>query len=227
MTFELLILDCDGVLVDSETIAHGIIVEMLGEAGVTMQMDAAFARFLGQSTAQCIGIVTQLLGKEVSAGFMNEYRRRARLAFQSRLRAVPGIEAALDRIHLPYCVASSGEPEKMRITLGITGLWPRFEGRLTSVTEVANPKPAPDVYLLAASKFGVAPSNCVVVEDSPTGVAAAVAAGMTVFGYSALTPANRLLGAGAHRVFDTMSLLPSLIDAGRLVAPQLEGMQPR
>lgn len=211
MTFELLILDCDGVLVDSETISHEIIVEMLGEAGVPMEIDAAFGRFLGKSTTQCISIVTELLGKEVSADFMNDYRRRTRLAFQSRLRAVPGIEAALDQIRLPYCVASSGEPEKMRATLGITGLLPRFEGRLTSVTEVANPKPAPDVYLLAASKFGVAPSNCVVVEDSPTGVAAGVAAGMTVLGYSALTPANNLLAAGAHRAFDAMSVLPSLI----------------
>lgn len=213
MTFELLILDCDGVLVDSETIAHEIIVEMLGEAGVTLQIDAAFDRFLGQSTAHCVNTLAELLGKAVPAAFMDDYRGRIQLAFQSRLRAVPGIEAALDQIRLPYCVASSGEPEKMRTTLGITGLLPRFEGRLTSVAEVANPKPAPDVYLLAASKFGVAPSNCVVVEDSPTGVAAAVAAGMTVLGYSALTPANRLLEAGAHRVFNTMSLLPSLIEA--------------
>lgn len=212
MTFELLILDCDGVLVDSETISHEIIVELLGEAGVTMDIDAAFGRFLGKSTTQCISIITELLGKDVSVTFMNNYRRRAQLAFQSRLRAIPGIEAALDQIRMPYCVASSGEPEKMRATLGITGLWPRFEGRLTSVTEVANPKPAPDVYLLAASKFAVAPSNCVVVEDSPTGVAAAVAAGMTVLGFAAQTPANRLLDAGAHRVFDAMSLLPALIE---------------
>lgn len=214
MTFELLILDCDGVLVDSETISHEIIVEMLGEAGVAMELGAAFNRFLGKSTAQCVSIVAELLGKEVPANFMEEHRRRTRLAFQSRLRAVPGIEAALDQIRLPYCVASSGEPDKMRATLGLTGLWPRFEGKLTSVTEVAHPKPAPDVYLLAASKFGIAPSNCVVVEDSPTGVTAGVAAGMTVLGYSALTSANHLLDAGAHRVFDTMSLLPSLVGDG-------------
>src|SRR5690606_23654356 len=124
----------------------------------------------------------------------------------------------LDRITLPRCVASSGDHEKMRFTLGITGLWSRFEGRIFSVTEVKNPKPAPDVFLYAASRCGVAPADCAVVEDTPTGVAAAVAAGMTVLGYSALTPAHRLLAAGAHHVFDRMSDLPGLLKAPQAVA---------
>ncbi|HEY4365796.1 MAG TPA: HAD family hydrolase [Steroidobacteraceae bacterium] len=212
MPFELLILDCDGVLVDTERISHQVIVDLLAEANVSMSFDAAFERFLGKSTAQCIPLVAALLGADVSEQFMRDYRQRTRLAFQTELRAIPGIEAALDAIRLPYCVASSGELEKMRTTLGLTGLLPRFEGKLTSVTEVAHPKPAPDVYLLAASKFGVAPERCIVVEDSPTGVAAGVAAGMTVFGYSGLTAGAQLLDAGAHRVFNAMSLLPGMID---------------
>lgn len=101
----------------------------------------------------------------------------------------------------------------MRVTLGMTGLWSRsrFEGKLFSVTDVKNPKPAPDVFLYAAERSGVEPHACVVVEDSPTGVMAAVAAGMTVLGYAALTPAHRLRAAGAHRVFDRMHDLPSLL----------------
>jgi HAD superfamily hydrolase (TIGR01509 family) len=212
MSFELLILDCDGVLVDSERLSHQVIVEMLCEAGVKLSLEEAFERFLGKSTAQCIDIVAGLLGHAVAASFMADYRHRVRQAFEADLHAVPGVAAALDQVRLPYCVASSGELEKMRLTLGITGLLPRFEGKLTSVTEVARPKPAPDVYLLAAAKSGVAPPQCVVVEDSPTGVAAGVAAGMTVLGYSALTPARLLLEAGAHRVFDSMALLPALIE---------------
>jgi HAD superfamily hydrolase (TIGR01509 family) len=212
MSFELLILDCDGVLVDSERLSHQVIVELLGEAGVKLSLEEAFELFLGKSTAQSIDIVASLLNHAVAASFMEDYRNRVRQAFKTSLHAVPGIEAALDQIRLPYCVASSGELEKMRLTLGITGLLSRFEGKLTSVTEVARPKPAPDVYLLAAAKSGVAPPRCVVVEDSPTGVAAGVAAGMTVLGYSALTPATLLLEAGAHRAFATMAVLPALIE---------------
>jgi beta-phosphoglucomutase-like phosphatase (HAD superfamily) len=99
----------------------------------------------------------------------------------------------------------------MRTTLGVTGLWPRFAGRLFSVTEVPRGKPFPDVFLLAATRFGVPPSACVVVEDTPTGVRAGVAAGMTVVGYAALTPAHRLLTAGAHVTFTHMHELPALL----------------
>ncbi len=101
----------------------------------------------------------------------------------------------------------------MRTTLGITGLWPRFEGRLFSVTEVPRGKPFPDVFLLAAERFGVAPAACVVIEDTPVGVTAGVAAGMRVFGYSASTPQLRLADAGAHVIFDDMRKLPLLLDA--------------
>jgi HAD superfamily hydrolase (TIGR01509 family) len=132
----------------------------------------------------------------------------------SKLTAVPGIEAALDEIRLPYCVASSGDHDKMRTTLGITKLLPRFDGKLYSVTEVAKGKPHPDVFLYAAEKHGAQPSFCVVIEDTPTGVMAGIAAGMTVYGYAALTPAYRLLEAGAHGTFTDMALLPSLIERG-------------
>ena len=107
----------------------------------------------------------------------------------------------------------------MRTTLGITGLLPRFEGKLFSVTEVARGKPAPDVFLHAARRCGIAPAACLVIEDSPVGATGAVAAGMTVFGYAALTPETRLRAAGCNQTFNDMSMLPALVAAGRATHP--------
>jgi len=210
--FKLLILDCDGVLVDSERITNTVFAAMLNELGMAVTLDDMFEQFVGHSMPQCLEKVGALLGAAPPADFVAEYRRRCDAALGAELVAVPGIESALDRIRLPCCVASSGDHDKMRTTLGITGLLARFEGRLFSVTEVAAPKPAPDVFLYAAARCGVTPADCVVVEDTPTGVRAAVAAGMTVFGYAALTPAQRLRDAGAHRLFTQMEMLPELLD---------------
>jgi HAD superfamily hydrolase (TIGR01509 family) len=216
--YKLVIFDCDGVLVDSERITNQVFVEMLNELGLPLTLDDMFEQFVGHSMGQCLDKITNLLGRRPPDDFLPTYRARTRVALESNLVAVPGMEDALDSITLPHCVASSGDHEKMRSTLGITGLWSRFEGKIFSVTEVKNPKPAPDVFLYAASQCGVSPADCVVVEDTPTGVAAAVAAGMTALGYSALTPAHRLLAAGAHRVFDRMSDLPGLLETPRAVA---------
>ena len=112
---------------------------------------------------------------------------------------------------IPYCIASSGDHAKMRITLGTTGLMPFFEGRLFSATEVPNGKPAPDVFLHAAERMGAAPARTVVIEDSVNGVLAGCAAGMTVFGFAGLTPGAKLRAAGAVRVFEDMSELPGLL----------------
>ena len=127
---------------------------------------------------------------------------------------MPGIELvldALDAARVPFCVASSGDHEKMNTTLGITGLLPRFAGRIFSVTQVARGKPAPDVYLFAARQLGAEPAACVVVEDTPPGVQAGVAAGMTVFGFCAHTPEQKLTAAGAHRTFGDMQRLVAML----------------
>lgn len=213
-SYQLVIFDCDGVLVDSERITNTVFAEMLNELGLAVTLADMFEQFVGLSMAQCLERVAQMLGRPAPSDFEAAYRVRTRVALQHRLLPVAGIEAALDAISLPYCVASSGDHDKMRTTLGITGLWARFEGKLFSVTEVANPKPAPDVFLHAAQRFSVAPARCVVIEDTPTGVAAGVAAGMTVFGYAALTPPHRLRAAGAHHLFDDMRALPGLLAAG-------------
>lgn len=212
--FELVIFDCDGVLVDSERISNQVFADMLVELCFPATLDYMFEHFMGHSMSYCMDLVGNLLGRLPPADFVDQYRTRVKVAFQTALQPVHGIEAALDHIKVPFCVASSGDHDKMRTTLGITGLLPRFDGKLFSVTEVARSKPWPDVFLHVARMHGVAPKACVVIEDSPTGVRAAVAAGMTVIGYAAMTPPARLLGAGAHQVFGSMTELGALIDAG-------------
>ena len=212
--YQLVIFDCDGVLVDSERITNRVFADMLGELGLAFTLEGMFERFIGRSMAQCLDEIAVLLGRPPPADFTTTYRARTKRALETQLRPVPGIEEALAQITIPWCVASNGAHDKMRLTLGLTGLLPHFEGKLFSVTEVARPKPAPDVFLHAASRSGVAPGDCVVVEDTPTGVEAAVAAGMVVLGYAGLTPAHRLRAAGAHYLFDRMADLPRLLSSG-------------
>jgi HAD superfamily hydrolase (TIGR01509 family) len=210
--FKLVIFDCDGVLVDSERITNQVLVDMLGELGFALSLDEAIENFVGRSLGQCLDTIAVLLGTAPPDHFAATFHSRTTAALEANILAVPGVRDALDAIAVPCCVASSGDHEKMRITLGATGLLSRFAGRIFSVTEVTHPKPAPDIFLHAASRCGVSPAQCVVVEDTPTGVAAGVAAGMTVLGYCALTPDHRLSAAGAHQVFDYMGDLPGLLE---------------
>ena len=211
--FRLVIFDCDGVLVDSEVITGRVFAAMLNELGIPVSLDDMFEKFVGRSTSQCLEIVEKLLGRRVPEQFVDEYQRRTVAALKLELKAVPGIEATLDSIGIPYCVASSGTHAKMQVTLGVTGLLPRFRGKIFSVMDVARSKPFPDVFLHAAAVSGVAATACAVIEDTPTGVTAGVAAGMTVFGYCALMPPHRLREAGAHCTFSNMSELPGLLAA--------------
>lgn len=209
--FDLIIFDCDGVLVDSELITNRIFAGMLNEMGIPVTLDDMFEQFVGRSMPQCLELTAGLLGRPVPDDFLPEFQTRAAAALESELKAVPGIEEVLASMGIPYCVASSGTHEKMHTTLGVTGLLPKFQGKMYSVTEVANSKPAPDVFLYAARQSGVDASACAVIEDTPTGVRAGAAAGMTVFGYCALTPQQRLIAAGAHYTFECMRDLPELI----------------
>jgi HAD superfamily hydrolase (TIGR01509 family) len=211
---QLVIFDCDGVLVDSEPITNAVFAQMLAQLGIALTLPDMYERFVGQSTAHCCELIAGMRGRPVPDGFVAEYRARSDAALAAQLQTVAGIEAtldALDCLGAPYCVASNGTHEKMRTTLGVTGLMGRFEGRLFGITDVAHGKPAPDLFLLAAASYGVPPRNCVVIEDTPTGVAAGVAAGMPVYGYCALTPKHRLVEAGAQVTFADMRRLPELL----------------
>jgi HAD superfamily hydrolase (TIGR01509 family) len=153
------------------------------------------------------------LGRPLPPAFEASFWERAEVALRAELRPVPGIHEALERIPTPTCVASSGRIDKMRVTLGVTGLLRRFEGRIFSAADVPRAKPWPDLFLHAAERMGAAPTTCVVVEDSPRGVEAGVAAGMRVLGYAARTDASELAGAGAE-IFSDMRLLPQLLSPG-------------
>jgi len=209
----LVIFDCDGVLVDSELITNRVFAQMLNELGIAVTLEDMFERFVGRSMPQCLEMVTKLLGRPVPQQFPGQFQTRSVAALTLELKAVPEIEMVLAAMRIPYCVASSGTHEKMQTTLGLTGLLPQFRGKMYSVTQVARSKPFPDVFLYAASQQGVVPAQCAVIEDTPTGVRAGVAAGMTVFGYCALTPKQRLIEAGAHHTFERMRDLPALISA--------------
>ncbi len=209
--FDLVIFDCDGVLVDSERLTNTVFAGMLNELGLSLTLEDMFDKFVGNSMSKCLELVQEMLGRSAPEDFVPQYRALSRVALESDLKPVAGIEDALRGIHIPYCVASSGDNDKMRMTLGITGLLPQFEGRLFSVTEVARGKPYPDVFLYAAERMGAEPHRCVVVEDTPIGVTAGVAAGMKVLGYAGMMSAERLKDAGASEVFTDMRLLPELI----------------
>jgi HAD superfamily hydrolase (TIGR01509 family) len=213
--FGLVIFDCDGVLVDSELITNRVFARMLNELGIAVTLEDMFEKFVGRSMPQCLELITKMLGRPVTQHFVEEYQTRSTAALRSELKAVPDIQSVLAAIRMPYCVASSGTHEKMQTTLGITGLLPQFRGKMYSVTEVAQSKPFPDVFLHAARQQGVVPAECAIIEDTPTGVRAGVAAGMTVFGYCALTPKQRLIDAGAHHTFEQMRDLAALLSAAR------------
>ena len=213
--FELVIFDCDGVLVDSERIAVRVEAELLAELGWPLSQAEIVERFMGRTTEYMDEAIEAQLGSRLPGDWRDQFQRRYREAFAAELVPVDGVLDALDQIAVPTCVASSGSHDKLRFTLGHTGLYERFEGRIFSGYEVANGKPAPDLFLHAAARMGAGPARCAVVEDSLYGVLAARAAGMRVFGYAGgLTPADRLEGE-ATVVFEDMRELPRLLADAR------------
>ena len=212
MTLELVIFDCDGVLVDSEPIANRILTEMLNDLGLDIRFEETLRTFVGRSMSACLQIIEERLERPVPDGFVQTYNTRSFAAFERDLRPVPGVDEVLKRIRIPVCVASSASHEKMRTTLGVTRLLPYFEGRMFSATEVGRGKPDPALFLHAAERMGVAPAVTAVVEDTPVGVQAGRAAGMRVFGYARTTGAPSLAAAGAC-VFDDMTVLPALLES--------------
>jgi HAD superfamily hydrolase (TIGR01509 family) len=213
--YKLVIFDCDGVLVDSEPLALRVDARMCAELGWPLSVDEIAARFVGRTHDYMMGELAAHIGHPVPAETEARFAAEYRALLTEELRPVDGIVAALDRIDLRTCVASSGSHDKMRFTLGLTGLYERFEGRIFSASEVAHGKPAPDLFLHAARSLGVEPADCAVVEDSQFGVEAARAAGMAAFGYTGgVIPAERLEGPDTV-LFDDMRQLPDLLSPAR------------
>ena len=208
---DLILFDLDGVLVDSEPISTRVLMTMLAEVGLPMSAEATERQFMGRSRAESVVWIEQQIGRAVPENFLDRWQGRVFEAFQRELKPVPGIEAALDRLTVPACVASGSDPARIELSLAVAGLLPRFAGRIFSATQVARGKPAPDLFLYAAGALGAPPERCVVVEDSLPGVQAGVAAGMAVLGYAARNPAALLAQAGAA-TFTDMARLPELIE---------------
>lgn len=206
---ELVIFDCDGVLVDSERLAIRTESGILSSLGWELSESEIVERFVGRSAGYMQGEIERELDRKVD--WEIEFELRYREVFERELVAVDGIVAALDQITVPTCVASSGSHAKIRFSLGLTGLLDRFEDHIFSVEDVEHGKPAPDIFLYAAAQMGFEPSRCAVVEDSVSGVVAGSAAGMKVFAFAGgVTNASKLSLDGVS-VFHHMSELPFLL----------------
>lgn len=210
----LVIFDCDGVLVDSERIAIRVDAEVMAELGWSITEDEIVERFVGRSQEYLYAELEKHATEPLPDGWQAAFHKRYLDSVDAELKPVEGVVDVLDVLEsrgVPTCVASSGSHEKMRRTLGRTGLHDRFAGRIFSTAEVAHGKPAPDLFLYAAERMGVTPAACAVVEDSKYGVQAARAAGMRAFGYAGgVTPRDWLVGPGTV-VFDDMRELPRLL----------------
>ena len=213
---DLVIFDCDGVLVDSEFIAGQVLSTFLAERGLDLSPLDCQHRFMGKSLESVKEQIETEHTLALPDDFPEQIRARDKVKFETDLTAIDGFPDVFARLDVPFCVASSGSMEKMQTTLGLTGLWAYVHPRIYSARLVGRSKPWPDLFLHAARDMGVTPENCLVIEDSPTGVEAGKRAGMTVWGFTGgkhcgEDHAARLRDAGAVRTFDDMRTLPDLI----------------
>jgi HAD superfamily hydrolase (TIGR01509 family) len=209
---DLVIFDCDGVLVDSEPIANRVMARLLAGLGLPMSEADVVKTFIGLSRDACIELIEQKLGRRLPPSFAEDWDASLFEALRKEVKAVRGVAQLLRALRTPFCVASNGTVGRMRATLGTTGLLPFFEGRMFSSMEVARPKPAPDLFLHAARSMGARPAHCIVVEDTPAGVQAAVSAGMKALAYAGGPYADpAALASAGGKIFSDMESLQALL----------------
>jgi HAD superfamily hydrolase (TIGR01509 family) len=214
----LLIFDCDGVLVDSEVMAHQTLLDVLAPLGFEMTLEQSYGVFAGRSLKDTLAVIEQELGRPLPADILEQSRDLLFARFRAGLKPVAGVTDAITALAYPRCVASSSSPDRLHLALDVTGLASLFGTDVFSATQVVNGKPAPDLFLFAAMKMKTAPADCLVIEDSVLGVAAGCAAGMQVIGFAGAGHASeklaaRLSAAGAHRVIRAMNALPACVEA--------------
>ncbi|MGW6026050.1 HAD family hydrolase [Streptomyces sp. NPDC055099] len=213
MRYDLVTFDNDGVLVDSEPLSNTILAAYLSELGHPTTYEDSLRDYMGAAVHRVHDLVLERSGERLPEDFDVTFHARVFAAFERELEPVAGAVGVLEKLvagGVPYCLASSGSHERIRVGHRRTGLDRWFhDERIFSSEDVGRGKPAPDLFLYAAERMGVAPERCVVVEDSPLGVLAAVAAGMDVLGFTAMTPAERL--SGATELFGDMAELPDLL----------------
>ncbi|TGQ74289.1 MAG: HAD family hydrolase [Mesorhizobium sp.] len=217
MTPELVIFDCDGVLVDSEALSVSALLGMIALAGGTVSEEVAYEHFLGKSMKSVREILLRDFGLGVTDSHLTAMRVELMRRFREELKPIPGVKEMLPRLGLPYCVASSGTLDRIRYSLDVTGLLKLMEPHLFSAGMVKHGKPAPDLFLYAAAAMRAHPGNCLVIEDSPAGIAAAKAAGMRVLAFTGGSHAGnpalkaRLASSEPDSIFADMLQLPELI----------------
>lgn len=207
--YDLVIFDNDGVLIDSEPLALGLFVAMMGEIGWHLTADEAVERFMGCSVPQVADMARER-GFDVPRGFTRAFNERFLQSYRLGLQPTPGVTDVLDSITTDYCVASSAPKQHIALGLGLTGLLQRFEGRIFSGDDAPEGKPSPELFLLAARTRGVEPARCVVIDDSPYGIEAGNRAGMITIGFATLVPVDRLAAASAGVVRSMYQLLSVL-----------------
>ena len=216
MTPDLIIFDCDGVLIDSEIIACAADAEALKSVGYPITTSEVVRRFAGVPTDEMYAAIERDLGRPLPPDLAAQTEARVMARFHTELRPIEGVAEAVAQLERPYCVASSSKPSKLSLGLIEAGLFDLFYPHIFSAAQVTAGKPAPDLFLLAAEKMGAAARHCVVVEDSIAGVTAARRAGMRALGFAggahcSQGHAAELRSAGAELVFDRLALLPDII----------------
>jgi len=213
----LLIFDCDGVLVDSEVLAHAAMADLLSELGRPISVPEALKIFSGKRLRDALAAAEAWLGAPIPPELAACAGERLLATFRRELKPVSGVRQAIEAMPYPRCVASSSTPDRLRVSLEVTGLAPLFGGHVFSADQVENGKPAPDLFLFAARAMDVPAADCIVIEDSALGIAAARAAGMAAVGFVGAAHANpdiaeRLAAAGAEVVLDVMTDLPATVE---------------
>lgn len=210
----LVIFDMDGVLVDSETIANRVFHAALAQHGVPLSLAETTRRYIGRSMKSAVADIEQSFGIVLPADFAETEQAQVRAAYQSELKPVAGVPELLANFAWPFVLASSSDPARIAYSLKLCGLAHFFEGRTFSAAQVANGKPAPDLFLLAARRMGVDPARCCVVEDTLAGLAAANAAGMKAFAYAGAGHTDRAeLAATGATLIDRMADLAMALRA--------------
>lgn len=197
MKYKCILFDCDGVLVDSEKISINTLVQMANELGIPLKEQEAMSQFLGKSLEFCFDYIDTLTAVNLPESFESDFRDRSFAAFKTDLKAVDGVPQLLEQIKIPICVASNGPADKIKLNLQTTNLLHHFDGNIFSAYDIDSWKPDPKLYLHAAKTMGFSASDCVVIEDSPVGIQAAIAGGFDVYAYAA---------HGSEHIFESFSI---------------------
>ncbi|OMQ10418.1 HAD family phosphatase [[Flexibacter] sp. ATCC 35103] len=184
MEVKCIIFDCDGVLVDTEKIGNGIMLSMAAEHGFKMKLEDAYRDFNGRNLKECFLHIEEAIGKKLPDNFESEYREKSFEAFKTQVKPMEGIVEFLNKLTIPYCVASSGPVDKIRLNLEVAGLLNKFENKIFSSYQINSWKPEPGIFLHAAKEMGFDVKDCIVIEDSKAGVIAGIKGGFKVYGFA-------------------------------------------